>query len=468
MKNTLLVLLSVFSVQAIAETPSDSLGDEMRAMRERIEKSFRRILAEESLSRAITGTVTHVEQRFFFLQGNDAALKVFSDDIKYLKVGDNVSVKGKPSIEGGRVVFEAEKISKMGTGVLPRARKAEAEDLTFVAFSRNDYARDINWHVVEVKGRAIGPTESGFAMDIDDLPVTVVIDDIPSFLSDSADTRPIVKVKGVAELILDQSSIIGASRWVMGVKIYVSSADDVAIEPDIIYLANRRDKRLRIAVVGAFVVLGALVLFLTLFGVRQARNRLRSQILMGERKRMADDLHDTIEQHIVGAGMLLQLGKLKEVSDVLLRAKREMRDIVWGLKNDDMMRLSPSEMIRQYVKEENKKGMFRIDCILSGLPEKLDVRLMRDLSLILREAVGNAIKHGEARKIAIASEKKGIDGWILRVSNDGKPYDSATALGVDQGHFGVEGMKARARRLGAKISLCYDGRRTVLTLEKEK
>jgi signal transduction histidine kinase len=224
---------------------------------------------------------------------------------------------------------------------------------------------------------------------------------------------------------------------------------------------------LRIAVVCAFVVLGAIVLFLTLFGVRQARNRLRSQILMGERKRMADDLHDTIEQHIVGAGMLLQLGKLKEVADVLLRAKKEMRDIVWGLKNDDMMRLSPSEMIRQYVKEENKKGMFRIDCILSGLPEKLDARLMRDLSLILREAVGNAIKHGEARKIAIASEKNGIDGWILRVSNDGKPYDAATALGVDQGHFGVEGMKARARRLGVKLSLCYDGRRTVLTLEKE-
>ena len=92
---------------------------------------------------------------------------------------------------------------------------------------------------------------------------------------------------------------------------------------------------------------------------------------------------------------------------------------------------------------------------------------MRDLSLILREAVGNALKHASARKIAIVSEPNGAGGWLLRVSNDGKPYDPSTALGVDQGHFGVEGMKARARRLGAKLSLCHDGHRTVLTLEKQ-
>ena len=467
MKTMFAILFSLLAMRSFAEDVAPSLGDELSAMRTRIEKAFRRVLAEESLSCAIIGTVTHVERTFFFLQGNDAALKVFSKGRPQLKVGDRIQVSGKPSIEGGRIVFNAERVEKLGTSSLPGARKAGADDLTFVAFSRDDYARDINWRVVEVKGRAIGLTESGFAMDINDLPVTVVIDKVPSFLSDSAQTHPIVKVKGVAELILDQSSIIDASRWVMGVKVYVAGLEDVVLEPDLIYLANKRDVRLRIAVVGAFVLLGALVLALAFYGIRQARNRLRSQILMGERKRMADDLHDTIEQHIVGAGILLQLGKLKEVADVLLRAKKEMRDIVWGLKNDDMMRLSPAEMIRQYVREENKKGMYRIDCKLSGLPEKLDARLMRDLSLILREAVGNALKHASARKIAIVSEPNGAGGWLLRVSNDGKPYDPSTALGVDQGHFGVEGMKARARRLGAKLSLCHDGHRTVLTLEKQ-
>ncbi len=172
---------------------------------------------------------------------------------------------------------------------------------------------------------------------------------------------------------------------------------------------------------------------------------------MAERKRMADDLHDTIEQHLVGAGMFLKLNRLKEAEEILVRAKREMRDIVWGLKNDDMMRLSPADMIRQLAKEENKKGIYRVDTRLEGLPAHLEAAQMRDLSLIVRESIGNAIKHGGAKKIAIAADGNG-EHWTLRVANDGKPFDPATAPGPSEGHFGVEGMRQRARRIGATVS----------------
>ena len=459
-----LASLSAFS----AGDKGRTLGDETSAMRSRIESSIRKMLSSEKLRSGVTGTVTHVEREFFFLQAEDAALKIFSHGKMALHPTDLVVVDVKPSIEGGYVVFDAESIKKIGSGTLPQPRNASAKDLVFVALSRKDRARDVNWRRVEVRGRAIGLTESGFAIDVNELPVTVVTDDVPSFLSDSDTTRPIVKVTGVAELILDQSAIIGRSPWVMGVKLYMSNESDVAIEPDIVYLANKHDNRLQIAVISAFVVLGALVLFFAGYGIRQARRRLRSQVLMTERKRMADDLHDTIEQHIVGAGMLLQLERTKEANDVLLRAKREMRDIVWGLKNDDMMRLSPSDMIREYVKDENRKGMYRIDCRLLGLPEHLDATKMRDLSLVLREAVGNAVKHGRAKKIAIVCDPTESGGWRLRVSNDGKLFDPASAPGVDEGHFGIEGMKSRARRLGAELSICADGNRTVLTLEAKR
>lgn len=449
-------------------TGRPTLGDETRAMRSRIEDSIRRVLAAEKLKCGVTGTVTHVGHGFFFLQGEDAALKVFSRGRAQLRRTDVVTVDGKPSIEGGHIVLDAGSVEKTGSAELPPPRKAGADDLVFVAMSREDGRKDVNWRRVEVRGRAVGLTESGFAIDVDELPVTVVTDDLPSFLSDSDVTRPVVRVTGVAELVLDQSAIIGRTHWVMGVKLYISDISDIVLEPDVVYLANRRDRRLRIAVTAAFAVLGALVLFLSAYGIRQARRRLRSQVLMAERKRMADDLHDTIEQHIVGAGMLLQLDRTKEANDVLLRAKREMRDIVWGLKNDDMMRLTPAEMIRGYVKTENRKGMYRIDCRLSGLPERLDATKMRDLSLIIREAVGNAVKHGRARKIAVVCNATDTGGWRLRISNDGVPFDPANAPGVDEGHFGIEGMKARARRLGAELSISVEGRRTVLALEVKR
>lgn len=110
-------------------------------------------------------------------------------------------------------------------------------------------------------------------------------------------------------------------------------------------------------------------------------------------------------------------------------------------------------MIREYAKAETKKGVCRVETHLAGLPERLDAAEMRDLSLVLREAVGNAVKHGKARKVAIASDPLPDGGWRLRISNDGAPFDAQTARGASEGHFGVEGMKARARRFGAELTL---------------
>ena len=78
---------------------------------------------------------------------------------------------------------------------------------------------------------------------------------------------------------------------------------------------------------------------------------------------------------------------------------------------------------------------------------------MRDLSLIVREAIGNAVKHGGAKRIAMSSDPVGRGGWLLRISNDGTPFDPATAPGAAEGHFGLEGMRQRALRLGAVVSI---------------
>jgi signal transduction histidine kinase len=203
--------------------------------------------------------------------------------------------------------------------------------------------------------------------------------------------------------------------------------------------------------------------------VRQQRRLLRSRVIMAERKRMADDIHDTIEQHLVGAGMLVRLGRLKEAQDVLARAKREVRDVVWGLKNDDMMRLSPAEMLRQIAHDETTKGICRIDTRVGmGLPLSMDAAKMRDLSLMVREAIGNAIKHGGAKKIAISSDPLENGGWMLRVANDGVGFNPETSPGPKEGHFGLEGMRQRARRIGAEVSFSEKAGWTIVSITATK
>jgi signal transduction histidine kinase len=135
--------------------------------------------------------------------------------------------------------------------------------------------------------------------------------------------------------------------------------------------------------------------------------------------------------------------------------------------NDDMLRLSPAEMIKELARAETRKGICRVEARLEGLPEKMELQSMRDLSLIMREAVGNAVKHGGAKKIAIAADPA-KDGWLLRIANDGAPFDPSSAPGPTEGHFGVEGIRQRARRLGAKVSYERRGGWTVLVLEGKK
>lgn len=312
---------------------------------------------------------------------------------------------------------------------------------------------DFDGQAITVEGRAIGFTESGFAIKVDDVPLTVIVEERPVYLKACSITQPLVEVTGTLEQVYG-STASGQKQGVVGLRIRPRSVKDLVFRPDGRFFLNP-------------FTLGVLVLLLVIYLSFISRRQLKTRTLMTERKRMADDLHDTIEQHLVGAGMLLQIGKTNEAREILVRAKREMRDIVWGLKNDDMMRLTPSEMIHNYAKAETKKGVCRVETRLTGLPERLEASAMRDLSLIIREAVGNAIKHGGAHKIAIVADPVGKKGWKLRISNDGKPYEPETAPGPSEGHFGLEGMKARARRLGVDLTIGVASGRTIVTLSPD-
>ena len=458
MKRFYLLCFLFWAGSAVAD-PAVKLDAYASEVRGRVVAKIREGLNQEGRTTELSGVVTLASDGRFVLESG-GAIKVLCPGA-LPRVGDVVVVSGAPTLEGGRIVFQAKKWSLKEKGVLPVARAVTAAELTDPETSDG-----VNGRRVILEGRAIGVTESGFAINVEDVPVNVMMRDMPSFLSDCDKTHPKVRVTGVAELMLDPSALLDGSGYVMGVKVDVASPDDIVLETDVAYLAARRDSRLVLAVE---VSIGVLAVGLLVFAVvifRQRRGMFRTRTIMAERKRMADDIHDTIEQHLVGAGMLLKLNRNKEAQEILVRAKREIRDIVWGLKNDDMMRLTPADMLRKLAHEENTKGIYRVDTRLEGLPATMDAAAMRDLSLIVRESIGNAVKHGGAKKIAISSDLLENGGWRLRISNDGTPFDPETAPGAKEGHFGIEGMKQRARRIGATARFERRGEGMVLILEK--
>ena len=452
----LVATLAVASSGAGGRVPLDEYAEEMRG---HVVAKVKEALERKGAKTELAGVVTLASDGRFFLHDGGAIKVLCAGALP--SVGDVVAVSGAPTLEGGRVVFQAAKWAVRAKGELPTAQPVTSAELTDPAPSGG-----VNGRRVTMEGRAIGVTEGGFALTVDEVPVNVMVRRLPGFLSDCDRTHPKVRVTGVAELMLDPSALLGTAGYVMGVKVNVAQPEDIVLKPDAAYLAARRDGRLVLAVE---IALGALAVGVLVFAVvifRQRRGIFRTRTIMAERKRMADDIHDTIEQHLVGAGMLLKLNRNKEAQDILVRAKREIRDIVWGLKNDDMMRLTPAEMLRKLAHEENTKGIYRVDTRLEGLPVAMDAAAMRDLSLIVRESIGNAVKHGGAKKIAISSDPLAGGGWKLRVSNDGTPFDPKTSPGVSEGHFGLEGMRQRARRLGATVDFERRGVGMVLILEK--
>ena len=451
-------LFSVLLVASLFAEGEVSLGHYEAATRARVVEKVREALRNKGASDQVSGVVTYATKGVFFIQQGTDGVKVLESK-SIPSVGDEIRVEGEPSLEGGHVVLVSRKWKRIGTAKVPVTRKVSSSDLV-------NGECPLNALRVTVEGRTIGATENGFAMNVDGVPVNVMLSPLPGFLSDCDRTHPVVSVTGIAEQMLDQSILLGREGYVMGVKIDVAAPEDVVLRPDLAYLAACRNRMVILASwsFAGVLALGVIVFLVAIF--RQRRGMFRTRTIMAERKRMADDIHDTIEQHLVGAGMLLKINRIAEAQDILVRAKREIRDIVWGLKNDDMMRLTPAEMLRNLAHEENTKGLYRVDTRLEGLPDTMDAAAMRDLSLIVRESIGNAVKHGGARKIAISSDPLEGGGWLLRISNDGKPFDPETAPGAKEGHFGLEGMKQRARRIGAEIRFERRGAGMVLVLEK--
>jgi len=462
----LIVLTALASLAVRAEEREVTIQEFSDEVRGRVVAKVAEALGGTNAATAeVSGVVTFVGSSGLFLQRDGDALKVATDATTRgpaLRPGDVAAVSGFPTLMGGRIVLVAKSVEKVGEEPLPPPRPVTPDELV----SDGGGAAGANWLRVTFEGRVLGPTENGFAVDVAGVPVNVVCANAPDFLSDAARTHPKLRLTGVLDQVLDSAVFLGRDGYVRGVKLHADGAD-VALVPDLAYYAAKRTRRFVFAAFAVSAALAALLLGFAVVAFRQRRRLFRSRTLADERKRMADDLHDTIEQHLVGAGMLVKLGRLKEAQDVLVRAKREIRDIVWGLKNDDMMRLSPAEMLRQLAHDENVKGICRVDTRLAGLPAQMDAARMRDLSLIVREAVGNAIKHGGAKKVALTADPDAGGGWLLRVANDGAPFDPATAPGAADGHFGLEGMRQRARRLGAELTFAVRDGWTVLSLRAE-
>lgn len=182
-----------------------------------------------------------------------------------------------------------------------------------------------------------------------------------------------------------------------------------------------------------------------------------------ERAHLAQELHDSVTQALFSmtltarsAEMLLDRDlpaareKLAELRELGRDALTEMRSLVFELRpggiEDDGLALA----LRKHAAAVQGRTGLPIVLAVDEVPRAtLDVE--EAVYRIAQEAVHNVIKHARARQARIVLSS--ADGALrLAVEDDGRGFDAARVPG-GHGHLGLDGMRARAERIGARLTV---------------
>jgi signal transduction histidine kinase len=130
----------------------------------------------------------------------------------------------------------------------------------------------------------------------------------------------------------------------------------------------------------------------------------------------------------------------------------EGRNALCGIRSagDDSLNLEQVfSRIRQEFAIEEQVG-FRV--IVEGQPRGLRPVLRDEVYRIGREALVNAFRHSKAKSIEVEVEYAANHLRVL-VRDDGCGIDPRVVRSGRDGHFGLTGMRERAERIGAQLTV---------------
>ena len=182
------------------------------------------------------------------------------------------------------------------------------------------------------------------------------------------------------------------------------------------------------------------------------------------RQRIADDLHDDIGSRMSAVALRLDLvGRAPGVDeeqrqrlDELARTARgvvdELRDTVWMVDagHDDLAALV--SRMEQFAAEmlRGRRHTFDRPDALPALPLSMDVR--RHLYLLYKEALHNAVRHGDPECVAV--EVSFTSGLLtLTVADDGRGFDPAASPEGRRTGRGLQTLRTRADALGGSLTI---------------
>jgi signal transduction histidine kinase/ligand-binding sensor domain-containing protein len=207
---------------------------------------------------------------------------------------------------------------------------------------------------------------------------------------------------------------------------------------------------------------GIVVLLLRL-RLRRAEGEFRA--VLGERNRIAREIHDTLAQGYVGISVqlevlaeLLRLRKIEAAAKHLDQTREhvreglaEARQSIWALRSQDTDETTLPVRLNRLVEAEGGHGVetrFSLFGAYRPLPQETEREFLR----VAQEAIHNVKKHAGARHLFVQLEYRPNE-VALDVRDDGRGFETNQEAESASGHYGLTGMKERAAAIGGTLEV---------------
>lgn len=262
------------------------------------------------------------------------------------------------------------------------------------------------------------------------------------------------------------STIEATGRCVLGIATW--QPNDVLPRISGMLLVTRHKGDLRIVVPPPWLTVGKLLIIVSLLLAALLAVFIRNRILkrigvirLNDRTQLAVELHDSLSQSLAGIAYQITAAqrdanrqsadrKLATADQMLQSCRVELKNCLFDLRNDTIAEKSFDRAIRRTLEKFEDQADISIRFNVSRAP--FGDSTVHAVLTIIRELVSNAITHGHAWTIRIAGTlDKGR--LMFSVRDDGEGFDPKTAPGAAKGHFGLDGIRDRVKRLNGTFKL---------------
>jgi signal transduction histidine kinase/streptogramin lyase len=207
---------------------------------------------------------------------------------------------------------------------------------------------------------------------------------------------------------------------------------------------------------------GLVLLFLRL---RLLRAEREFRAVLGERNRIAREVHDTLAQGYVGISVQLEvLSELLRQNRTEAAAKQldatranvreglaEARQSIWALRSQDSGEKTLPVRLRRATERAGGHGV-EANFNLHGAYRPMPPETEREFLRVAEEAIHNVKKHAGAKHLSVELEYN-TEQIALTVRDDGRGFAAGNGAESPPGHYGLTGMRERAAIIGGRLGV---------------